>query len=292
MIRSMTGFGMGQYEENGRSFSVEIKSVNHRYSDVSIRLPRQLSYLEDNIKKLLLNNISRGKIDIYISQDKFSEEDISVSVDYVLAESYIKALYELRDKYNLEDDISVSLISRFPDILNVTKAKEEDSEVWRILSIAIEKALSGFMAMRENEGEKLAEDIARRAEYIKSIVKSIEARSPEVVQEYKIKLEERIKELLGDVTIDENRLAAEVAIFADKCSITEEIVRLYSHIDQLLEILHEDQPVGRKLDFLVQEMNREINTIGSKASDMAISKYVVEAKSEIEKIREQIQNIE
>lgn len=292
MVKSMTGFGRGEYEENGRSFTVEIKTVNHRYSDVSIKLPRQLSYLEDDIRKYILQRIARGKIDVYITQDKFSEEDVSVTIDDALASAYIKAMYELRDRYNLKDDISVVSVAKIPDLMNVSKVEEEKEKIWSTLSCALEKSLNGLIEMRKTEGSRLASDIISRGRYIKTIVERIEERSPEVVKDYKTKLEERIKEIAGDINIDETRLATEVAIFADRSSITEEIVRLYSHLNQLELILNEDEPVGRKLDFLVQEMNREINTIGSKASDLEITKNVVEAKSEIEKIREQIQNIE
>lgn len=292
MIKSMTGFGRGEHEEFGRSYIVEIKSVNHRYSDISVKLPKQLSYLEDTIRKFVSEHISRGKIDVYITQDKYSEDEIHVTVDHALASSYIKALHELRDTYKLEDDVSVSNVSKFPDLLTVDRVEDDKDKVWNTLSAAIEESLENLTKMREMEGRKLFEDLSNRAKYIKSVVDEINKRSPVVVQEYKTKLEERIKQLLGDIPVDETRLAQEVAIFADKSSITEEIVRLYSHLDQLLSILNEDVPVGRKLDFLVQEMNREINTIGSKASDIIITRYVVEVKSEIEKIREQIQNIE
>lgn len=292
MIRSMTGFGRSSCEENGRSFIVEIKTVNHRYADITVKLPRQLSYLEDNIRKYVLKQISRGKIDVYITQDKFSEEDVHVSVDEALASAYIKALQELKDKFCLKDDISISTITRFPDIINVSKAEEDSDKVWETLQKAIEMSLQNLLDMRSREGQKLAEDIIERKRYLKTIVEKIEERSPVVVSEYKVKLEERIKEISGGISIDETRLATEVALFADRSSIAEEIVRLYSHFEQLMHILDEGDSVGRKLDFLVQEMNREINTIGSKASDLQITKYVVEVKSEIEKIREQIQNIE
>lgn len=292
MIKSMTGFGRGEQEEHGRSFAVEIKTINHRYNDVTIKLPRQLSYLEDSIRKYILQYISRGKIDVYIAQDRFSEEDVHVSIDDALAGAYIKALGELRDRFNLEDDITVSMVSRFPDILNVSKVEEEKDEIWNTLSTALEKSINKLIDMRSKEGQKLAQDITLRNQYIRSTVNKIEERSPVVVQEYKVKLEERIKEITAGIGIDETRLAAEVAIFADRSSITEEIVRLYSHLDQLTLIIEENEPVGRKLDFLIQEINREINTIGSKASDIGITRYVVEVKSEIEKIREQIQNIE
>lgn len=292
MIKSMTGFGRGEHEDSGRSFTVEIKTVNHRYSDINIKLPRQLSYLEDNIRKYILSHISRGKIDVYITQDKFSAEDVEVTVDEALAEAYVNALRSLKDKFQLIDDISVSVVSKLPDIINITKVEEEGEEVWNTLSIAIQKSLSNLLEMRKKEGQKLADDIIARKDYLKSIVQKIEERSPMVVQEYKEKLEERIKDISGNICIDETRLAAEVALFADRSSIAEEIVRLNSHFEQLQLILQEEGPVGRKLDFLVQEMNREINTIGSKASDLEITKHVVEVKSEIEKIREQIQNIE
>lgn len=292
MIRSMTGFGRGEHEECGRNFIVEIKTINHRYNDITIKLPRQLSYLEDSVRKYVLQGISRGKIDIYITQDRFSDEDVHVSIDDTLANAYIKALYELRDRFNLEDDITVSIVSRIPDILNISKKEEEKEEIWGALSIAIQKSLDRLILMRSKEGEKLASDIVMRKQYVETTVKKIEGRSPLIVQEYKIKLQERIKEIAGGICVDETRLATEVALFADRSSITEEIVRLYSHLEQLELVIQENEPVGRKLDFLVQEINREINTIGSKASDLEITKYVVEVKSEIEKIREQIQNIE
>lgn len=291
MIKSMTGFGRGNYEEHGRSFIVEIKTINHRYTDISIRYPRQLSYLEDSIRKYVQNTISRGKVDIYIYQDKFNEEDIHVSVDEVLAEEYLKAIKKLKDKFSLKDDITLSFLAKIPEIISIEK-EENNDEVWDILKKAIDRALESLVSMRIAEGTKLYNDILDRAKYIKEMVCIVEERSPNVVIEYKERLDERIKEICKDVSIDESRIATEVAFFADKSNITEEIVRLYSHIDQLSTILQEKDPIGRKLDFLIQEMNREINTIGSKANDLKITKIVVDIKSEIEKIREQIQNIE
>ncbi|HBM76239.1 MAG TPA: YicC family protein [Clostridiaceae bacterium] len=292
MVKSMTGFGRGEYEENGRGYTVEIKSVNHRYSDVSIKMPRQMSYLEDDIKKYILQYISRGKIDVYITQDKFSDEDVSITIDDALAGAYVRALNELKERYGLKDDISVISLAKIPDVLNISKVEEDKERIWGTLKGALDISLNELIEMRKIEGQKLADDIIKRGKYIKTIIKRIEERSPEVVKDYKTKLEERIKEIAGDVDIDEMRIAQEVAIFADRSSITEEVVRMYSHLNQLELILNEDEPVGRKLDFLVQEMNREINTIGSKANDLDITKDVVEVKSEIEKIREQIQNIE
>jgi uncharacterized protein (TIGR00255 family) len=221
-----------------------------------------------------------------------SEEDISVSIDETLAGAYIGALRSLCDKFDLEDDITLSVVSKFPDIVKTGRVEEDKDEIWDTLNHAIGSSLQELMDMRVREGQKLASDILQRAEYIRSIVKFIEERSPEVVKDYKTRLEERIKELTADICIDDARLASEAAFFADKSSITEEVVRLYSHLEQLPVILSQDEPVGRKLDFLVQEMNREINTIGSKANDLIIARHVVDVKSELEKIREQIQNIE
>ncbi|MCX7923217.1 MAG: YicC family protein [Clostridia bacterium] len=293
MIRSMTGFGRGESQGDGKEFVVEIKTVNHRYSDIFIKIPRPISFLEDKVREMVNKSLSRGKIDVYISYDDYSEDSKSVLLDESLAKTYIKAVELLRDKYSLKDDISVSLIARFPDILKVEKNEEDAESIWSVLKVALENALSSLVIMRQNEGNELKNNLLERASYIEGVLKEISHRSPEVVKEYKQRLENRIKELMDQQTIDEGRMAMEVAIFADRCSIDEEIVRLGSHISQMRETLNiQNQPVGRKLDFLMQEMNREINTIGSKANDLYIGKNVVEIKSELEKIREQIQNIE
>lgn len=292
MLKSMTGFGRGQSAEDGREFLVEIKTVNHRYSDVFIKLPRQINFLEDKVRDLVSKSISRGKIDVYITYDNYGEDSKTVVFDESLAKAYVNAAALMRDKYSLKDDISVSLITRFPDVLRIEKPEEDAEKIWQLLKVAVENALDSLIKMRENEGQGLKNVLLERANFIESLLKDITLRAPEVVKEYKVKLENRIKEILESKTIDESRLATEVAIFADRCSIDEEIVRLGSHIGQLREALNLEQPVGRKLDFLVQEMNRETNTIGSKANDLAITKNVVEIKSELEKIREQIQNIE
>lgn len=292
MIRSMTGYGRGESQGHGKEFVVEIKTVNHRYSDIFIKMPRQLSFLEDKIRDKVGKSLSRGKIDVYVSFEDYSEDSKSVMLDEALAKAYIQAAELLKTKYNLKDDISVSLVSRFPDILKIEKVEDDQEELWELFKVALENALNSLVVMRENEGEELKSSVLEKCTYIESVLKEIKSRAPEVVKEYKNKLENRIKELLEQQTIDENRLATEVAIFADRCSIDEEIVRLGSHINQLRETLALSQPVGRKLDFLVQEMNREINTIGSKANDLVIARHVVELKSELEKIREQIQNIE
>lgn len=292
MIRSMTGFGRGEYKGEGQEFLVEIKTVNHRYSDIYLKLPRQISFLEEKVRETVNKSIARGKIDVYVSYDEYGEDSKIVLLDEPLAKAYIKSVETLRDKFNLKDDISVSLIAKFPDILKVEKTEADEDKTWRGLKTALDNALDSLVRMREIEGEGLKNDILERASYIQQIVRSMEGRAPEVVKEYKQRLENRIKELLDQQVVDESRLAMEVAIFADRCSIDEELVRLNSHIKQLKETLCMEQPVGRKLDFLVQEMNREVNTIGSKSNDLEITKNVVEIKSEIEKIREQVQNIE
>ncbi|SKA92464.1 TIGR00255 family protein [Caloramator quimbayensis] len=292
MIKSMTGYGRGSIEENGRSFTVEIKSVNNRYLDINIRLPRQINVLEDNIRKSISSKINRGKIDVYITQDKFSDEDLVIEVDEQLAKAYYNSFVLLKEKFNLIDDISVSLLSKSPDVIKVEKKEEDIEKVWNTLNGALDNALNMLIDMRTNEGLKLSKDIIERSNYIKECVGKIEERSYIVVDDYRAKVRQRVEEYLKDVEIDEARLLNEVAFFSDKVNITEEIVRLNSHIDQLINTLNSSEPVGRKLDFLMQEMNREANTIGSKTNDLSITNFVVEIKSELEKIREQIQNIE
>jgi len=293
MVRSMTGFGRGTYSENGKEFSVEIKSVNHRYIDFYIKLPRQVGFLEEKVREVASKSLFRGKIDIFISFEGHSDDSRCVTLDEALASAYIQATQNIKDKYNLMDDISVSLISKFPDVLRIEKNEDDEQQLWNVLNEALLLATSSLVQMREKEGTELRTSLLQKADYMEEIISQIATRSPEVVTEYKLKLENRIKELLNQQTIDENRIAMEVAIFADRCGIDEELVRLGSHLIQLRDILNtKKQPVGRKLDFLVQEINREINTIGSKSNDIIITKNVLELKSESEKIREQIQNIE
>ena len=293
MVRSMTGFGRGTFSDSGKEFTVEIKSVNHRYIDFYIKLPRQIAFLEERVREIVSKRIYRGKVDIFISFEDRSEDSKSVTLDEALADAYIQAIDKLKVKYNLADDISVSLVSRLPDVLRIEKNEDDEEQLWKVLYNALETAISSLIQMREKEGNELRESLLQKADNMQEIIKHISERSPEVVSEYKLKLENRIKDLLNQQTIDENRIAMEVAIFADRCSIDEELVRLGSHLSQLRDILSiQQQPVGRKLDFLVQEINREINTIGSKSNDIIITKNVLELKSETEKIREQIQNIE
>lgn len=292
MIKSMTGFGRGDYSQDGKEFTVEIKTVNHRYSDIFVKMPRQISFLEDRVRELVGKAISRGKIDVFITYSNYSEDSKQVVFDDALAKAYVSAVEALRDRFELDDDISVSLVSKYPDVLRVEQAQEDEDLLWSILKQAVDNALASLIHMRCIEGEGLKNVLLERADYIEKVIAEISDRAPEVPKEYKTRLNARIKELLEQQVVDENRLAMEVALFADRCSIDEELVRLASHFGQMRQILAMDQPVGRKLDFLIQEMNREINTIGSKANDLTITRLVVDIKSEIEKIREQIQNIE
>ena len=292
MIKSMTGFGRGEKRENGKEFTVEIKAVNHRYCDIYIKMPRQISFLEDRVRDVISKGISRGKLDVFITYENYGENSKKVVCDEALAKAYVDALWKMKERFGLAEDVSVSLVSRFPDVLRVEEEEEDAEELWTLLHDAIRDALNALIEMREKEGQELKKNVLEKADYIEKVLKNIEKCAPLVVSDYKKRLENRIKELLDQQTIDESRIAMEVAIFADRCSIDEELVRLGSHIRQLRETLEMEIPVGRKLDFLLQEMNREINTIGSKASDLEITKYVVEIKSELEKIREQIQNIE
>ena len=292
MIKSMTGYGRGRVEEGGRTFLVEIKSVNNRYLDINLRLPRQINALEDNIRKYIASRISRGKIDVYINQEKVSEDDIKITIDEQAAKAYYNAFSLLKEKFNLKDDITISLLTKSNDVIVVEKQEEDFDAIWSTLSKALEEAMNMFIDMRMREGLKLSNDILDRCELIREKVLKIESRSPEIVKEYREKILQRISEFLNDVEVDQARLLNEVAFFADKSSITEEIVRLESHIEQLKGAVSSSESVGRKLDFIIQEMNRETNTIGSKANDLYITNLVVDIKSELEKIREQIQNIE
>jgi uncharacterized protein (TIGR00255 family) len=292
MIKSMTGYGRGSVEEGGRAFQIEVKSVNNRYLDINLRLPRQINALEDNVRKYIASRISRGKIDVYINQEKVSDDDINITIDEQVASAYFNAFTELKERFSLKDDISISLLAKSNDVI-VVERKEEDLEaIWKTLSRALEEAIDMFIDMRGREGLKLSNDISERCEMIKGMVGKIEERSPEIIKEYREKILQRVSEFLKDVEVDQAKLLNEVAFFSDKSNITEEIVRLKSHIEQLKSTLSSKESVGRKLDFIIQEMNRETNTIGSKANDLYITGLVVDMKSELEKIREQIQNIE
>ncbi len=292
MIKSMTGFGKGENEAEGRKFTVEIKSVNHRYNDINIRLPRFMISLEDKIRKHLMQKISRGKTDVYINFETFSQQDVSVKLNEQLAAAVAQKLNYLQSTFGLKSDNTLDLVSRFPEVLTTENIEENEEIMYDILLPALDSALEQFTAMREREGAALKEDILKKCAVLKDLTKRIEEKAAVVPEEYKQKLKNRIDELLGDVPVDEQRISQEVLLFADRCCIDEEITRLYSHISQLEEILESDGPVGRKLDFLVQELNREANTSASKSGDLYITQAAIDLKSEIEKIREQIQNIE
>ena len=292
MIRSMTGFGRGKFENEGREYTVEIKSVNHKYSDISIKLPRQISYLEENVRKEVSKRIARGKIDIFITMQDFSEKGKSIKINKEIAKVYISELRDLANETGISSNIDVIDISKFPEVLNISN--EENEEIyWTELSEALNIALDKFVAMREIEGNKICDDFKVRMARIKEKVSNISDFSAGLVEEYIVKLNTRVKELMKTDIIDENRLAQEIVIFSDKSSIQEELTRLDSHISQFLDLVNNaNGPIGKKCDFIIQEMNREVNTIGSKANRMDISKGVIELKTEIEDVREQIQNIE
>lgn len=292
MIRSMTGFGRAVKEIDGYIITVELKSVNHRYFEFSSRIPRAYGFLDDKIKSYIGSKVARGKVDCFVGIEALNTESADVVVNNTLASAYVKALNELCETYGLKEDFGASAISRFPDVLVVRKEEEDEEKIKSYVKEVCDEALEKFVSMREVEGEKMKEDILSRASYILDCVAFIEERSPETVKEYNEKLNARVHEIIGDASIDEARMIQEVAIYADKVAVAEETVRLRSHIDQLRKFLESEEAVGRKMDFLIQEINREANTIGSKANDVDIARKVVDIKSEIEKIREQVQNIE
>ena len=292
MIKSMTGYGRSEQIIDGRDILFEIKSVNHRFFEFSARVPRVYGYLEEKIKSYLQQKISRGKVDVGVTILTLEGTNAEVEINHDLTRSYVEALRELTDKFDLKDDLSLSSISRFSDIFTVRKSVEDENVIWDCVRQVADEAVAAFLAMRETEGQRLKEDILGRLDYIETQVWRVEERSPETVKEYYNRLYQKMTELLGDNRFDEQRIITEAAIFADKVAVNEETVRLHSHLDQFREILNAGGPMGRKLDFLVQEVNREVNTIGSKAQDTDIARIVVDVKAEIEKIREQIQNIE
>lgn len=292
MLKSMTGFGRAVEEIDGYVITVEIKSVNHRYFDFSSRIPRQYGFLDDKLKSYINSRVSRGKVECYVSVEALDTEDAAVVINKTLASAYVKALKELSEEYSLKEDFGTAFVSRLPDVFVLKKADEDEEKIWQLVKSVTDEAIEKFIQMRAVEGAKMKEDVASRAEYILDCVSFIEERSPQTVKEYNDKLVERVHEIIGDVSLDEQRIIQEVAIYADKVAVAEETVRLRSHIAQLKTFLESEDPIGRKMDFLVQEINRETNTIGSKANDVDIARKVVDIKAEVEKIREQIQNIE
>lgn len=292
MIKSMTGYGRAQMPVDGMNITVEIKSVNHRYFEFSSRLPRNYGFLDEKLKSFFMGKLTRGKMECFVSVETLEEPDTLVALNHPLIKGYLAAYEELAETYGIENDIKASDISRVPDVFTLRKQAADEDKIWAAVSVVAAQALDGFIAMRTREGERLRADVLSRLDTILENVAFIEKRSPETVKEYNEKLLARLREMLADTHIDEQRILTEAAIFADKIAVAEETVRLRSHISQLGTFLDSNEAVGKKMDFLVQELNREANTIGSKAQDVEIARRVVAVKAEIEKIREQIQNIE
>lgn len=292
MVRSMTGYGRFESDASGRNISVELKSVNHRYFEFSCRLPSSMGFLEEKLKSYVRSRVSRGKIDLYLSAEAREDEDCTVTVNTALAKGYAKAFSELAEITGADGKVSPEALSRFQGVLSVRKAETDEEAVWNEVLPVVEKAVDKFILMRETEGQKLYEDVFSKTDNILRMVEFVEQKAPETVEKYRKRLEAKLAEVLEDKSVDEQRIITEAAIFADKIAVDEETVRLRSHIAQIRALLDSGEPVGRKLDFVLQESNREINTIGSKSQNTEISKVVVDVKSELEKIREQIQNIE
>ena len=292
MIKSMTGYGRARETLHGRDITVELRSVNNRYLDCTVKMPRMYIFAEDAIKAMVQKSVSRGKVDVFLTIDTTGADQAVVSVNTALAGEYLQGIRTLAAELNLPENVTAWDLSRLPDVLTVTKAEEDLEAVSADLCAVLEKAIEAYNAMREREGQKLAEDILGRLTTIEGLTAAVEERSPQTVAEYREKLLERMREVLGSATVDEGRLLTEAAIFADKVAVDEETVRLRSHLSQLRDMLQGSEPIGRKLDFLIQEVNRESNTIGSKCCDVEIARKVVDLKAEVEKIREQVQNIE
>ena len=292
MIRSMTGYGRAVMTLNGREITVEVRSVNNRFLDCSIRLPRAFSYAEDAVKQKIKEQVSRGKVDVFISVNTTAGENVKISLNRPVLEGYLEALRTIAADYGVREDISTTSLTRFPEVFLMEKPEEDETQNTADIVTVAQQAVSAYNAMRETEGAALAADLRSHAAIILSYVEKVEARSPVTVAEYRARLESKLREVLESTTIDEGRILTEAAIFADKVAVDEETVRLRSHLNQLESLLQSGGAIGRKLDFLLQEMNREANTIGSKGNDLEQTRNVVEIKAALEKIREQIQNIE
>ncbi len=292
MIKSMTGFGRCEIAEGERKFTVEMKSVNHRYLDVNIKMPKKLNFFEAAIRAELKNYIQRGKVDVFISYEDFTESNVCLKYNKELAGEYLKYLNQISEDFGLDNDVRASSLSRYPEVLVMEEQSVDEEELWKGLSKAINQAAEGFVESRIKEGENLKNDLIEKLDFMLERVGMIEERAPQIISDYKKRLEEKVRDLLEDPKIDENRLLMEVTIFADKVCVDEELVRLKSHIETTKNALIEGGGIGRKLDFIAQEMNREANTILSKTSDLEVSNWAIELKTEIEKVREQIQNIE
>ena len=291
-MRSMTGFGRAKLEKNNRIYSIEIKSVNHKYSDISIKLPKSLNYLEDSIKKQISSKVARGKIDVFVTFENYSEQGKEVVINEELVEEYMEKFKLLAEKNNLSMNIPVTEITKLPDVLTLKETEEEEDTIQNELLECLEQAINNFVEMRTIEGNKIKEDLKARIDKVECDVQKISEYSTRLVQEYVVKLEARIKEILKTDVVDQSRLAMEVVLFADKCSVEEELTRLKSHIEQFRTLINSEGTIGKKIDFLLQEMNRETNTMGSKSGSLDITNLVVNIKTELEDIREQIQNIE
>ena len=292
MIKSMTGFGRYEMADEKRKITVEMKAVNHRYLDMNLKMPKKFSFFESSIRGTLKKYIQRGKVDIYITYEDFTENNVSIRYNQDIAEEYMKYLDQMADHFSLEKDIRVSTLSRYPEVLSMEEQVMDEEEIWKNLEHAVSKAAEAFVDTRIKEGENLKQDLIKKLDGMLELVAYIEERSPEIIDAYKTKLEDKVKELLSETQIDENRILTEVTIFADKICVDEEIVRLKSHITSTKSTLEEGGSIGRKLDFIAQEMNREANTILSKSNDLDTSNKAIDLKTEIEKVREQIQNIE
>lgn len=292
MIKSMTGFGRSEIVKGNRKISVEIKSVNHRYLEAGIKMPKKLNVFESRMRDLLKKYAARGKIDIFINYEDDSENQVNLKFNQNIADEYMTIFNNMSEKYNLKNDMTVGGLARFPEVITMDEVQEDEEELWLFIEEAMKAAMEQFVNTRILEGENLKKDLLGKLDHMEELVAFVEKRSPEIMKEYRSKLESKVKELLGDTTIDESRIATEVIIYADKICVDEETVRLRSHIEHARKCLNEDGGIGRKMDFIAQEMNREANTTLSKANDIEISNAAIDLKTEIEKVREQIQNIE
>ena len=292
MIKSMTGFGRSEIVKGNRKISVEIKSVNHRYLEAGIKMPKKLNVFESRMRDLLKKYATRGKIDIFINYEDDSESQVNLKFNQNIADEYMAIFNNMSEKYNLKNDMTVGGLARFPEVITMDEVQEDEEELWHFIEEAMKAALEQFVNTRILEGENLKKDLLGKLDHMEELVAFVEKRSPEIMKEYRSKLESKVKELLGDTTNDESRIATEVIIYADKICVDEETVRLRSHIEHARKCLNEDGGIGRKMDFIAQEMNREANTTLSKANDIEISNAAIDLKTEIEKVREQIQNIE
>ena len=292
MVKSMTGYGRAVETVNGREFTVEIRSVNNRYLDCTVKLPRALSFAEDTVKQAVKASISRGKVDVFVSQRSEGMPEVTVSLNRDVAEAYIRAMRQMAEEFQIREDISVALVSQMSDVFTVDRPQVDEEQLLADLMQVVGHALEGYDAMRSREGEALKADLTGRGNTIRSLVSQVEEGSPQTVADYRTRLYQKLQEVLANTAIDESRILTEAAIFADKVAVDEETVRLRSHLEQMDSRLATGGPIGRKLDFLLQEMNREANTIGSKCTDLRLARVVVDIKAELEKIREQTQNIE